>query len=36
MSSEFEDSSKEDDPVDTSYVLNLENIVYKKGAPMSG
>lgn len=36
MSSEFEDSSKEDEPVYTSYFLNLENIVHKKGAPVSG
>lgn len=35
MLSEFEDSSKEDDPVYTSYVQNIEN-VHKKGAAMAG
>lgn len=36
MLSDFEDSSEEGDPVYTSYVQNLENIVHTKGAPMAG
>lgn len=36
MLSEFEDSSKEDDPVYTSPVQNIENIEHKKGAAKAG